>query len=278
MRKIIVALALSIFMLPALPAAVLAQGHDDHWHGDIHRFHERDFDQWREGHWFHGPHDGRDGWWWMIGDSWYFYPQPVYPYPDPYVPPTIAIAPTPPGPMPAAYWYYCRNPQGYYPYVPECFVRWRRVAATVPPQTVIVQQQPPVMVQQPAPMPQMAPAPASVPQSLSIRDQDDRQLNMFGVEFSQTNPKNPYAAEHLKDLKKRVEAYRQTLFTRNYNAMDLLKDTEALEQRISAERSAILKKPVAATPVPVPSDGGSIPPPPPGNPPPMTGPPTSTTH
>lgn len=92
------------------------------WHGDIGRFHERDLERWRGGRWYDGRHDGRLGWWWIVGGVWYFYPGRVDPYPDPYQPP-LNIAPLPPAaPM---YWYYCDDPAGYYPYVPECRFNWR---------------------------------------------------------------------------------------------------------------------------------------------------------
>src|SRR5262245_53306214 len=38
-------------------------------------------DRWRHGHWWHGNHHGRIGWWWFAGGLWYWYPEPVYPYP-----------------------------------------------------------------------------------------------------------------------------------------------------------------------------------------------------
>jgi hypothetical protein len=82
--------------------------------------------RWRGGRWWHGWHDGRGGWWWIVGPTWYWYPAPVYPYPDPYLPP--AVAPAPPGP-PARLYYWCDNPQGYYPYVPQCYAPWRAVSA-----------------------------------------------------------------------------------------------------------------------------------------------------
>jgi hypothetical protein len=81
---------------------------------------------WHGGRWFHSRHDGRLGWWWVVGDQWYFYPAPVYPYPDPYVPPVVAAAPAP---TPGATWYYCDNPAGYYPYVAQCTAPWRPVPA-----------------------------------------------------------------------------------------------------------------------------------------------------
>jgi hypothetical protein len=105
----------------------------DGWHGDIRHFHEHDFVVWRGGHWIHGWHVGRFGWWWVIPGGWYFYPAPVYPYPDPYVPPVVAVQPGPPvaqAQPQAQTWYYCNNPSGYYPYVPECSSGWKPVPAT----------------------------------------------------------------------------------------------------------------------------------------------------
>jgi hypothetical protein len=94
------------------------------WHDDIHRFHDHDFGVWRTGRWYHGPHAGRAGWWWIVGGVWYFYPAPVYPYPDPYVPPTV-VAPQ--------MYYWCSNPPGYYPQVPACPVPWQAVPGNAPP-------------------------------------------------------------------------------------------------------------------------------------------------
>ncbi|HUZ71675.1 MAG TPA: hypothetical protein VMU87_01710 [Stellaceae bacterium] len=73
------------------------------------------------------PFGGRLGWWWVVGPTWYFYPAPIYPYPypDPYVPPVVTAPP-------AATWYYCSNPAGYYPYVPQCPVPWQPVQAPAP--------------------------------------------------------------------------------------------------------------------------------------------------
>jgi hypothetical protein len=98
------------------------RGGDRDWHDrDIHRFAERDFDHWRGGRWFHGRHDGRLGWWWVVGSGWYFYPQPAYPYPDPYTPPYAASG--------ATAWYYCPPLQTYYPYAPTCPAPWQVVPA-----------------------------------------------------------------------------------------------------------------------------------------------------
>jgi hypothetical protein len=139
-------------MLALLAAPALAQnhqhGHGDagrhwhreperHWRGDIRHFHQHDFNHWRQGRWYNGYHAGRRGWWWIVGPAWYWYPAPVYPYPDPYAPP-LAIAPVAPA-APAApvapaapatsYWYWCPDSRQYYPYVPDCRSPWQQVPA-----------------------------------------------------------------------------------------------------------------------------------------------------
>jgi hypothetical protein len=104
-------------------------GHPYWGHGEIWRFHDGDLDRWRAGHWVHGDHGGRLGWWWVVGGAWYFYPAPVYPYPDPYVPPAVAA----PGAPAGSYWYYCASARAYYPYVPACPEGWMRVVPQTPP-------------------------------------------------------------------------------------------------------------------------------------------------
>lgn len=42
-------------------------------------------------------------------------------------PPQAAVQPPPPQ-APANYWHYCRNPEGYYPYVKKCPDGWLQVA------------------------------------------------------------------------------------------------------------------------------------------------------
>ncbi len=68
--------------------------------------------------------------WWP--DPWWWW-GPAYPY---YVAPPVVIQQAPPvyiqQGQPPAYWYYCPNPAGYYPYITECPAGWLTV---VPPPT-----------------------------------------------------------------------------------------------------------------------------------------------
>ena len=111
------------------PAAE-AQHRAPDFHGrDLGHFNHGEIATWRGGHWVHDWHDGRFAWWWVVDPFWYFYPEPIYPYPT-YVPPAIVVQQAPPVPTgmpPAQYWYYCDDPQGYYPYVASCKNAWRGV-------------------------------------------------------------------------------------------------------------------------------------------------------
>jgi|GEM_PF-603753 len=93
------------------------------WHGGFH------------GYGGVGVFVGPGGWW--GGPGWWGAPYPYYA--DPYyyaappgvvpeAPPVYAQA-APPAPPPA-YWYYCQNPPGYYPYIKDCPAGWLTV---VPP-------------------------------------------------------------------------------------------------------------------------------------------------
>ena len=70
-------------------------------------FHAIAPDRWRSGQWHHELHAGRFGWWWVVDDGWYFYPNAAYPYPQ--------------------YWYYCGSAGAYYPYVSACPEGWTPV-------------------------------------------------------------------------------------------------------------------------------------------------------
>ena len=76
-----------------------------------------DFRHHRETHVFVVP-----GFWWAPG--WW---APGYP---PYAAPPANGQPET---QPQSYWYYCQNPQGYYPYVQQCPEGWQTVVPAPPP-------------------------------------------------------------------------------------------------------------------------------------------------
>jgi len=106
--------------------------HSD-FHQGFHHHDRHDFDRFGFGFGF----GFGDPWWgWDPAYYWgYPYPYPYYyqPYPAYYAPPA---GPAPQAPVqatgtpPQQYWYYCDNPQGYYPYVANCSSAWRQVAPT----------------------------------------------------------------------------------------------------------------------------------------------------
>jgi hypothetical protein len=257
MRKIF--LLLSTTALLGTAAYQPANADDWHGHGDFHGFHDHNFDHWRGGHWFNGPHDGRGGWWWVVDGMWYFYPAPVYPYPDPNKPPTIVVE-TAPGTPHASY--YCANPPGYYPSVPQCALAWQKVVtpAAPPPQVIVTQTAQPV--------PSAALPPVVTPAG-GQHDIDLQQLNLFAAILHGISPYDRHARTKLKNLDKQVESFRQSLFARDYNAMDVLKDAEDLKKRISTQKNALAQHsgttPAAgAAPVPAPMPlSPGLPPPPP---------------
>lgn len=83
----------------------------------------------------------RGGVW--IGPVWGPWWGPAYPYPYvyPQQPVVIEQQPTqyiqqPEAPPQQQYWYYCPDPQGYYPYVKTCPKGWKQVVPTpAPPET-----------------------------------------------------------------------------------------------------------------------------------------------
>ena len=164
-----------LFALPLLAAAAGPAKADDHdryhdhdryeherhderhygFHGrDFHSFSAVELRAWRGGHWHHAWHNGRFGWWFAVGGIWYWYPEPVYPYPtivgpavfaeEPPPPPPVVVEQAPPPPPPAVvvqapsappgqpapqFWYFCAESKTYYPYVSSCVGPWQQVPA-----------------------------------------------------------------------------------------------------------------------------------------------------
>ena len=130
--KTLLCLLLVLVMVFTLSTTVLAQHRGGgHWGGG------------RGGYW-----GGRGRWgypygwgypyWWDYSYYPYYYPY-SYPYYDPYyyggygeppVPPQAVTPPAESRQQQPSYWHFCRNPEGYYPYVKECPGGWMTV---VPP-------------------------------------------------------------------------------------------------------------------------------------------------
>jgi hypothetical protein len=227
MRKFPSLFLASTLFISTLATPLLAD--DWHRHGD-HEFREHGFDHWRGGRWYNGFHDGHGGWWWVVDGLWYYYPAPVYPYPDPYTPPNVIVQAAP---STQAAYYYCANPPGYYPSVPQCAVAWQRVITA-----------PAAQAQQPVPAPQVA-APTNQ------HDIDLQQLNAYAAQLQAIDPSDKHARARLKDLDKHVEAFRQSLYKKNYNAMDILRDAEDLKHRIADQKAKLSTHAGGAIPAPI---------------------------
>ncbi len=116
---------------PMIPAPVRPTRwvHPFHFeHRDFAHFTPHERSEWMVGHWSHGWHHHRHGWWWFVGGTWFFYPQPIYPYPNYVSTDYFEEVPDEYG----DYWYYCDDPQGYWPYVGYCNVPWEQIPVTPP--------------------------------------------------------------------------------------------------------------------------------------------------
>jgi hypothetical protein len=94
---------------------------------------------WHGGHGGHGHFSGSV----WIGPVWSPWWGPAYPYYyNPYyaTPPVVVqqspdeyVQQSAPQSEEPAYWYYCQDPKGYYPYVKECPNGWLKVAPSPAP-------------------------------------------------------------------------------------------------------------------------------------------------
>jgi len=139
MKKIAAVIVLGLFLSCGfLSVNLFAARYYGGWHGGYYG----GYYGWRGGYYgwrgYGGPYWGWYGLgpWWGLGYP-YGYPYYAYPYANPYAYPYSAYPsaqlPTPSEPQ-QSYWYYCQNPQGYYPYVRDCPGGWTQVVPT-PPQS-----------------------------------------------------------------------------------------------------------------------------------------------
>lgn len=135
LRMALCALAASLATVAAQPAAAQHRHHGG-WHGGITLSHHHDrharHGGWRKHHHHHHHHGRGHSWTWVAGSMPYYYPAPVYTYPNQWEPATITLEPAavPASPPPTQYWYYCDASSAYYPHVQSCPDGWRAVPAT----------------------------------------------------------------------------------------------------------------------------------------------------
>ena len=119
MKKLVFGLLAVAVLLAGsvVPSYAGGWNHGGGWHGRWHG-------GWRGPAVFVGPR-------FVVGGPAFYYPRP-YVYAPPVVlaaPPVVVAAPAPPVyTQSAQYWYYCQNPAGYYPSVPQCPSGWLQVA------------------------------------------------------------------------------------------------------------------------------------------------------
>lgn len=114
---------LPIFLCGAMASAPVWAQHHRHSHGRAHV----------------GVTIGAPLFWPYYAGQPHYYPYYPYPYPYPYSYPAVVAAPAEPPVYieqtpqpPQQYWYFCNNPQGYYPYVKQCSSGWQQVLPTPP--------------------------------------------------------------------------------------------------------------------------------------------------
>ena len=146
MKKVVIVILIGVLLSLGLSSGALyARGGG---HGGGGHFGGGHFGGGWHGGGYHGYYGGwRGGAWWGwygFGPGWgypyaypYYYPYGYpysYPYPAPYptYPNAYAQPPAYSEPEQPFYWYYCQDPQGYYPYVTSCPGGWISVVPTPP--------------------------------------------------------------------------------------------------------------------------------------------------
>lgn len=129
MKKMMAMLA-AILLTAGFAGMAHAQRHGGGFHGGG-GFYGGRFGGFRGGVIIGGPYLYDPFWYDPFWDFYYPYYDTAYysPYPY-YYPPYTNYGPYAPNAAPQQGWYYCSNPQGYYPSVPYCDSQWQ----FVPPQ------------------------------------------------------------------------------------------------------------------------------------------------
>lgn len=129
MKKVVTIVVIGALVFLGLCSGAFSAGHGGyHGHGGYYGY---------RGYYGHGWYGGWYGFYpfgfYSFGYYPYGYPYPSYAYPYPYYPYTYSQPPVYIEPEQPFYWYYCQDPQGYYPYIESCPSGWTRVTPTPPP-------------------------------------------------------------------------------------------------------------------------------------------------
>lgn len=120
-------LTLTLFILVCIsPLTSWARGHGHHHGGGYYSF------GFYSGYPYYGYPFYRSPFYSPFYDYPYYSPAPVIAVPPP--PPTTYIEQSRPNSQeyPEGYWYYCSEPQGYYPYVKDCHQEWQQIEPNSP--------------------------------------------------------------------------------------------------------------------------------------------------
>ncbi|MCK9294161.1 MAG: hypothetical protein M0P70_03680 [Desulfobulbaceae bacterium] len=109
-------MTVAVFLMGlSMTQAALAHRHSHGWHGNVGIYLAPPLLGWR---YYPPPY--------YYPPAYYYPPPPVY-VPPPQPPVYIERPPAEPVEPPQAYWYYCTDPEGYYPTVKECPGGWLKV-------------------------------------------------------------------------------------------------------------------------------------------------------
>ena len=140
MKKVVVIFVVGVFLSLGCSSGALSAARSGGHAGGGHFSSGSHFGGgWHGGGWHGSVRFGFGPWWGYPYGYPYYYPYYGYPYSYPsYVypysayPPLDNQLPVPSEPQ-QSYWYYCQDPQGYYPYVGNCPGGWQQVVPTPPP-------------------------------------------------------------------------------------------------------------------------------------------------
>jgi peptidoglycan-associated lipoprotein len=127
MKKMVIIIGVLVF-LSLCPGAFSAGHGGYHGYGGYYGYHGYGGYYGHRGYYGYGGYGYYPFGYYPYGYYPYGYPYPSYAYPSyPPYPSAQSQYPTYVEPEQPFYWYYCQDPQGYYPYVESCPSGWTRV-------------------------------------------------------------------------------------------------------------------------------------------------------